>query len=308
MRNDSTTSTTCAIVVAALVAIGFSLVAPSSAAAATLFFDDFQNAWPPDWTPKWNANDLSNNGLRSDPADPNNPVLKLYGVENWSASATRPVAFSDNFVVSARVWNGAEPRRDGWGRGSIGLEGGSTLFTFYSDGTFPGGNPPLAMYETERWYDTRVHYQRQGSDVTLRYWLDNNYVGQTQYTLANLQAELAASRLELNGGSTAYFDDVRMISVPEPAGLLLAVLGAVGALCVTPVIAKRRPLRVQLGLSPHGEGRNLRDRVVPVPLGGPATPPGNPVKSGLPGKRGDISGRRLAAFCCGIKRPAMVRC
>ena len=229
MRIVRKTSMAFAMGVAAFIGTGPGFVAPSAAAAATLFSDDFQNAWPPDWTAQHNAiSDPSNNGLRSDPVDSDNLVLKLYGVEGWSASATRPVEFSDNFIVSARVWNGSEPRSDGWGRGSIGLEGGSTLFTFYADGTFPGGNPPLATYETERWYDTRVHYQRQGSEVALQHWLDGGYLGQTQYTLTDLASELAANRLILTAGSTAYFDDVRVISVPEPAGLSLAILGTAG--------------------------------------------------------------------------------
>jgi hypothetical protein len=221
------------------------LTAPPRVLGGTLLSENFESyasgTWPaPDWTPKWNAlTDPANNGIRSAPIDGSNHVLKLFGVEGNSASATRPVAFTDNFVVSAWVWNGSESRSPGWGRGSIGLEGGSTLFTFYSDGSFPGGSPNLATFQTERWYDTTVHYQRQGSDVTLNYWLDGNYVGQRQYTLPNLAAELAANRLELNGGSTAYFDDVVVTAVPEPACVALAVIGLVALVWPTRRIRNR---------------------------------------------------------------------
>jgi hypothetical protein len=230
MTYPTTCKATTLLILAALMIPEGGPGGPARADASTLLSDDFESypndSWPPTWDAKWHAVDAPvDNGIRSDPENASNQALKLYGIEDWSASATRPLTFTDNFVVSARVWNGSEPRRPGWGRGSIGLEGGSTLFTFYADGTFPGGTPNLATFQTERWYDTTVHYQRQGSDVTLRYWLDGSYVGQRQFTLSNLAAELAANRLELNGGSSAYFDDVRVTSVPEPGCLALAVVG-----------------------------------------------------------------------------------
>jgi serine/threonine protein kinase len=187
-------------------------------------YDDFESGWV-GWRRKWNANDdLSNNDIRPDPKDPSNSVLKLFGsdrlkdaggTKEWSASAWQPVRLSDNFVVSAKVWNGSEPRRADWGRGSICLEEGSTLFSFYADDTFPGGNPPLARYKVDRWYDVRAHYQRAGRDVTIDYWLDNEYVGERKYTIASIDTELRANQIELNAGCTVFFDDVKVTNMIE---------------------------------------------------------------------------------------------
>jgi hypothetical protein len=243
MGNNMSFSTGLATLAGPIIAAAGILLVPSTVMSGTLLSENFDNPWPAGWTRKWNAeSDNRNNGIRSDPADHNNPVLQLYGVDGASASATRPFAFSDNFVVTARVWNGSEPRRDGWGRGSIGLEGGSTLFTFYADGAFPGGDPNLATYHAERWYDVRVHYRRQDSNVVLNYWLDGAYVGERQYTLTNLAAELGANRLELNGGSTVYFDNVNVMNVPEPAILPVMIFAAAAFVRGWRRVGKKRTL------------------------------------------------------------------
>jgi tRNA A-37 threonylcarbamoyl transferase component Bud32 len=193
---------------------------------AKLLFDDFEGYdvldWPAAWIPAWNAQDLSNNGVYKDPGNStsglvrlfwnDNQVLKLFGTENYSASALRRLDFPTNFVLSARVYNyhsSLQERRAGWGRGSISLKDVTALFTFYSDGHFKGGNLEC-LYEPNRWYDVRVECRRIGNKLTSHIWLDGHDLGKTQESIPDLASKLEKSRLELNGGSSAYFDDIEV--------------------------------------------------------------------------------------------------
>jgi hypothetical protein len=208
----------------------------SGLTASTLFMDDFEGyPFSAPWTRKWNAvNDPANNGLHVDPSSNDNLVLKLYGESNFSASATQEVAYPNRFDLNLRVRNGTEPRPDTWGRGSVVLEDYVTLFTFYTDGTLNMGGI-TAPYQTDRWYDVRVLYDDNGGSPVAKYWLDGGYMGQAKLVIPNPTATLG--RLELNAGSTAYFDDVRLNAIPEPTSLKLALLGVVGGLLLIPVIA-----------------------------------------------------------------------
>ena len=78
----------------ALFLLSFGLLISCAARADVLLTDDFKSyavgTWPsPNWLQVWNASDLANNGIRSDPTDSNNKVLKLYGVAGNSAAAVR---------------------------------------------------------------------------------------------------------------------------------------------------------------------------------------------------------------------------
>ena len=214
------------------------LTASTALGGPTLLQDDFESysigTWPSSWSAIWNATDASTNMVTYDPTDSTNQVLKLYGRQGWSAAALQSFSPTDGFHVSARIYNGTEPRTPGgWGRGAIGLHDVRTLFVFSSDGTYAtdaGGAGILGTYQTERWYDLDIDYIRSGTDLTMTIWLDGNKVLDTSFGIGALEAEATSHYLVLNGGSTAYFDDTAVTSVepsvvPAPGAALLGCIG-----------------------------------------------------------------------------------
>ncbi|MEX2092870.1 MAG: hypothetical protein WD971_09345 [Pirellulales bacterium] len=233
---------------AVLVALALSVASPSCHNAYALLWDDFESydlgVWPgPNWVALANAvGDPANNHVALDPdaLSPNNKVLGLHGVVNTSASALHAFDNPSNFVIESRVWNGDEDQPAGWGRGSISITKdiafvpSRTLFQFWPDGTWTTEGGLSGSYDTKRWYDVKVQYNRQGSDLDLSYWLDGIFVGDANVTVADVSTEAMFGYVNLNAGGTAYFDDIHVRAVPEPEPAVLMLVGiftALGVMC-----------------------------------------------------------------------------
>lgn len=195
--------------------------------------DDFESyqteAWPSTQWNLVNATDFASNKITNDPQNSNNQVLKLYGA--GAAFAMASCTFTDDFFISTSIYNGSDPRAGTWGRGSIGLRNGlnynsgRTLFNFYADGTVwgldgkGGADSCFGTYNTEQWYDIKIHYQRNNSNLTLTYWIDDQLIKQQSTTI---DTGMILNSFELGAGCTVYFDNVLII--PEPTTISLLCL------------------------------------------------------------------------------------
>ena len=213
--------------------------------ASPLLLDDFEgyplHNWPsPNWSSDGNANsDPTNNRIELDPTSTSNQVLKLYGVigASWGALAYGSCDFTSSFIVEASIYNGSEALSGAHpDRGYLGLRHGTywyavtnparMLVLFQGDGTVVGsdGTVILDSYETERWYDVKVQYDRVDDDINLHYWIDGVDLGAIQINNVDLTKELSYDHIDLTAQEgTVFFDDV--LVTPEPATLLLLGLG-----------------------------------------------------------------------------------
>ncbi len=209
---------------------------PAVAAARSDFLEDFEDdpigAWPAAWVADGNGTNTSQNHVVSDPDQPGNRVLRLYGVLGgcWGTLAYHPFDFGTDFVFRARMRPGGEnltgchPHR-----GSIGMRQGThwthpsrNLLMFYGDGTIRSdGGVILAGYQVGRWYDIEVRYHRSGTDLTLEYRIDGAYVATVHRAISNLANELSLDHIELTSQEgSAWFDDVRVDRLGPEAGAL----------------------------------------------------------------------------------------
>jgi hypothetical protein len=233
---------------ALLIVVAISVAAPSNLYSMTLVADDFESydvgAWPsPNWVAHAHAADVpAENHVALDPdtVSQNDKALRLQGIVNWAAIAYHTFDIQSNFIIEAQVWNGNEDQPAGWGRGSIGIAKGidwtgpgRTLFQFWPDGTWQSEGGLSGSFETERWYGVRIHYNRQGSDLALRYWLDGIFAGDANVVVADVPTEAMFGYLNLTAGGTSYFDDIRVQAVPEPATATIMLIGTFALFCAT---------------------------------------------------------------------------
>jgi len=201
------------------------------------------NTWPSsNWVPDGNAKtDTTHNTIALDPANPTNQVLKLYGVVGsfWAALTYNAYSFPTDYVIEASVFNGTEviPTSGHEVRASIGMRNGvywnsatnpvRNLILFHKDGHICAGDYSfLGTYETDRWYDVKIHYQRIGDDLLLEYWLDGSFLGDRTSIISNLSIEESLDHIELAAGAgSAYFDDIHVSPVPIPGAVLLGAIG-----------------------------------------------------------------------------------
>lgn len=214
------------------VEVGSTRTAPTSAKGVTLFEDNFEsyslNKWPSaGWTGyAGNDSDHSVNRIETDPTDPNNQVFRLTASgSNWSAGALGDVVFTDHYKVDFRVYNGNEVVSD-YGqqhRASIGMKNGHHwsnhgrgLLGFNKNGNVSIADNILQSYETRKWYDVSIEYNRvSDTRVELRYWVDDVYRGRHSFPVDDLSEELSLNHIQLGVQRGAvYYDDVRITSIP----------------------------------------------------------------------------------------------
>jgi len=183
-----------------------------------------------------------------DPADSSNQVMRLYGVVgSYGATlAYYPQSFPDEFTLEFSVYNGSEDILGGGHsvRAGIGMRTGTAwpgwtnpardLMNFHGDGTILAGDwNVIGTYETERWYDVAIHYQRKSDDVSLEYYLDDVYLGAVNAVIWNQSVEDGFDHINpAAGAGTAYFDNIRFQDlsgspnvVPLPGAAILGFVG-----------------------------------------------------------------------------------
>ncbi len=180
------------------------------------------NTWPSPWHPDANAiSNPSNNKIVIDPQNSSNKVLKMYGSLGgcWGALTYYPIAFPEDFYVALRVYNGSESLSGcHQARGGFGMRQGTSwtnpsygFMLFHEDTTVGHAwSDILSNYQQNQWHDVKVHYERSGDQVTLNYWLDGNYLGQTTESV-DLVNHLTLDHFELViQEGTVYFDDIKI--------------------------------------------------------------------------------------------------
>lgn len=212
-------------------------------ASAVLVQDDFESysigSWPTGWIKDGNAqNDPANNRIVADPTDSSNKVLKLFGMLNasWAGIAYAPVSYPSEFTIQFRVYNGSEnltgahPDRatlwmiqgtNWWnpGHGFLYLTGTGEIYGYGTE-----NSSMIGTYQTERWYDMKILYRRQGTNLLTKYWIDGLEVAQFNDTISDLPKELSFDHLAFAAQEgTVYFDNV--LITPEPGTVLLLGLG-----------------------------------------------------------------------------------
>jgi hypothetical protein len=159
-----------------------------------------------------------------DPEDPSNQVLKIYGSVGgcWGALTYYPIVFPEDFYVELKVYNGSENLSGCHpARGQFGMRHG----THWNGATNPGypfmlfhqdttvgktWHDVLSNYQTNRWHDIKIHYERSGDQVTLTYWMDEEYLGQIS-EFVDLDRHLTMDHLELTAQEgSVYFDDIKV--------------------------------------------------------------------------------------------------
>ena len=67
----------------------------------------------------------------------------------------------------------------------------------------------MTTYETHKWYHVKITYKRTGTALNLKYWIDGEYVGEYDDTIADLSRELSLDHFEFvaQEGST-YIDNI----------------------------------------------------------------------------------------------------
>ena len=160
-----------------------------------------------------------------------NQALKLRGVPGgyWGALANDPALFSNEYLLEISVYNGSESIMGGGAnfRRVVGMRYGTSwpnpargLLMFKGDGTILAGDwaTELGTHETEQWYDIAIHYTRNAGDVSLQYWLDGAYLGTFTSSIWDQSVEDSFDHLDLQAGAgTAYFDNIRLHTLGEPA-------------------------------------------------------------------------------------------
>lgn len=186
------------------------------------------DTWPSSWVPDANAtSNPANNMIVQDPEDPSNQVLKMYGSVGgcWGAIGYRECSITDELYIEAKVYNGSESLSGchpshayiGVQQGTSWTNYGRGLILFNGDGNITAGDGSVLQgYQTERWYNVKIHYKGVDDNLTLRYWIDGVYRGQVEITINDILDEISLDHVSLSAyEGSAYFDDVKVYTVED---------------------------------------------------------------------------------------------
>jgi len=192
------------------------------------------NSWPESWQPDANVNiDRTNNKITQDPSSPNNQVLKMHGAlaACWGAHCYHPCTFDEEYILEARIYNGSDSLSGCHpDRAQIGMRQGTSWVNpcFYlllspGDGHFVASDgTELMTYQTEQWYDIRILYSRNNTNLNLKYWINGEYMATVYQTISDLDEHLSLDHLDISvGEGSAYFDDVFISAGKDQEDLLI---------------------------------------------------------------------------------------
>ena len=179
--------------------------------------ETFPNKWVADGNAVTYAENYIDNNIKKDGAN----SLKLFGALNscWGALAYRAVSVEPPYYISFDVKNGNEQltgcHPDG---ASIALRKGTSwtnparaLVDFRHDGMIYGnGDDVLTSYSKDTWINVTVKYELPSSNqVKTTFWINNNLIGEFNYTSISEESELNNLQLAAQEGS-AWFDNVKV--------------------------------------------------------------------------------------------------
>jgi hypothetical protein len=150
--------------------------------------------------------------------------LKLLGQIGgcWAGIGYRALNTTTPFYIEAMIRNGSESLSGCHpDRGDICLKEGTSwmnpgrqLVSFKGDGTIlsSSGNMVLSTYSTLQWYKIKVLYERDGSNITLSYWIDDVLKGSETLAAKPEESDMTYLGVECQEGS-AWFDDVKVVPI-----------------------------------------------------------------------------------------------
>lgn len=193
------------------------------------FVDDFETypggAWPAGWRADGNAASYpSRNLVVTDPLDPANKALQLYGLvgQSWGALAYHPVDFGQSYTLSLRIYNGEEaiPSTGHQQRAGVGMRHGTTwsnpgfglLSCHKNESMVAADGSVLQSYSTNRWYDVRISFQRNSTEIQVAYRIDGVNRGVVSVPVPDWLDNTALDHIDFSANAgAARFDDVKLV-------------------------------------------------------------------------------------------------
>jgi hypothetical protein len=151
-------------------------------------------------------------------------ALQLHGVvgQFWGALAYHPVDFGESYALSLRIYNGDEviPSTGHQQRAGVGMLHGTywsnpgfALLSCKKDGNMIAADGSvLQSYSTNRWYDVRIGYQRNFTEIQVSYRIDGVNRGVVSVPVSDWLDNNPLDQIALSANAgTARFDDVSLV-------------------------------------------------------------------------------------------------
>jgi 5-hydroxyisourate hydrolase-like protein (transthyretin family) len=192
-------------------------------------FEDFEKYPGGEWASGWHADgnaasDPSRNLVITETLDLGNMALQLHGVvgQFWGALAYHPVDFGESYALSLRIYNGDEviPSTGHQQRAGVGMLHGTywsnpgfALLSCKKDGNMIAADGSvLQSYSTNRWYDVRIGYQRNFTEIQVSYRIDGVNRGVVSVPVSDWLDNNPLDQIALSANAgTARFDDVSLV-------------------------------------------------------------------------------------------------